>query len=333
MQIDIKTTNVEPIRQTFAHVARRLGADKPASRYQEATLDVQSEANFHYRPLWDPQHELFDAERTAIKMEDWYAFRDPRQYYYGTWTITRARQQDSMERNFGFVEKRGLIDDLSDELRAKVAEAMLPLRHIDYAANLNNTYIAAYGYGTAVTQTASYASMDRLGIAQYLSRLGLLLDGQSGDSLDAAKKAWMEDSMWQPLRKLAENMLTIEDWFELYVAQAFVLDGLMFPLIYDRFDAQLSRAGAAAIPMLTEFMVDWDAEQNRVVNAFLKTASSESAENRAQLSQWAQQWAERCAEALRPLADHIFGEDGVTVIAELQQDLQQRGAKKCALDM
>lgn len=34
MQIDIKTSAVQPIRQTFSHVARRLGADKPASRYQ-----------------------------------------------------------------------------------------------------------------------------------------------------------------------------------------------------------------------------------------------------------------------------------------------------------
>ena len=41
MQVDIKTSDIRPIRQTFSHVARRLGADKPASRYQEATLDMQ----------------------------------------------------------------------------------------------------------------------------------------------------------------------------------------------------------------------------------------------------------------------------------------------------
>ena len=48
MQIDIKTSAVEQVRQTFSHVARRLGADKPASRYQEATFDLQPEVNFHY---------------------------------------------------------------------------------------------------------------------------------------------------------------------------------------------------------------------------------------------------------------------------------------------
>jgi len=90
MQIDIKTSTVQQVRQTFSHVARRLGADKPASRYQEATLELQPEVNFHYRPLWEPEFEIYDKGRTAIVMSDWYAFKDPRQYYYGTYTMVGA---------------------------------------------------------------------------------------------------------------------------------------------------------------------------------------------------------------------------------------------------
>ena len=54
MQVDIKTTTVTQLRQTFSHVARQIGGDKPASRYQEATIGMQPMANFHYRPLWQP---------------------------------------------------------------------------------------------------------------------------------------------------------------------------------------------------------------------------------------------------------------------------------------
>ena len=82
MQVDIKTTSVTQLRNTFSNVARRLGGDKPASRYQEATFDLQSTVNFHYRPLWQPELALYDVLRTQIEMKDWYAFRDPRQYYY-----------------------------------------------------------------------------------------------------------------------------------------------------------------------------------------------------------------------------------------------------------
>ncbi len=51
MTIQIKTIDLEPKRQTFGHVARRLGGDKTASRYLEGTLDVQATDNFHYKPL------------------------------------------------------------------------------------------------------------------------------------------------------------------------------------------------------------------------------------------------------------------------------------------
>ncbi|MEQ1703310.1 MAG: phenol hydroxylase, partial [Ilumatobacteraceae bacterium] len=84
MQIDLRTVSIKPIRQTFTHIADRIGPDKAASRYQEATLNVQADANFHYRPTWDPDHEIFDASRSKIVMADWYAFKDPRQFYYAT---------------------------------------------------------------------------------------------------------------------------------------------------------------------------------------------------------------------------------------------------------
>ncbi len=78
MQIDLQTIAIKPLRHTFDNVARRIGADKPATRYQEGTLDMQQEANYHYRPTWDPDHLIYDRDRTIIKMADWYAFKDPR---------------------------------------------------------------------------------------------------------------------------------------------------------------------------------------------------------------------------------------------------------------
>ena len=90
MSIEIKTNSVEPIRQTYGHIARRFG-DKPASRYQEASYDLEAKTNFHYRPLWDSKHTLNDPTRTSIRMEDWYAVTDPRQFYYGAYVVTGPR--------------------------------------------------------------------------------------------------------------------------------------------------------------------------------------------------------------------------------------------------
>ncbi|MGX1691306.1 MULTISPECIES: hypothetical protein [Brevundimonas] len=71
MNIDLKAEAITPRRHTFSHIARRFGVDKPASRYEEATFDVQPMVNFHYRPTYSPQFELYDARRTRIVMNDW----------------------------------------------------------------------------------------------------------------------------------------------------------------------------------------------------------------------------------------------------------------------
>ena len=333
MTIEIKTTSIEPLRHTFDNVARRLGADKPASRYLEAMFDLQPTANFHYRPYWDPDHALYDTGRTAIVMADWYAFRDPRQYYYGTWTMARAKQQDAAERNFAFVDKRNLTATMDEAWRDKTVRMLVPLRHLEYAANMNNCYVAAYGYGTATTQAAMFAAIDRLGVAQYLSRIGLALDGGSAQSLDAAKQAWLEDPVWQPLRRLAEDLMVTKDWFELLVAQDFVLDGLLYPLVYDRFDRVLEQHSGSTISMLTEFMSDWFAETGRWVDMTLKTAAAESDTNKAQIEQWIGHWRGRVIEALMPLAVEMFGDDAARTMAELQGELAQRAVKKCGLSV
>lgn len=328
MQIDIKTSAVQPVRQTFSHIARRLGADKPASRYQEATFDLQPEVNFHYRPLWQPQYELYDKARTAIRMNDWYAFKDPRQYYYGAYTIARARQQDTMEKNIEFVTRRALLSGLPDEQKERVASIMVPLRHVEWAANTNNCFVTAYGWGTAITQATMYHSMDRLGLAQYLSRIGLVLDGNLGSSLVAGKAAWLDAPMWQPLRRLVEDLMVVQDWFETFTAQNAVLDGLLYPLVYRHIDARLSAQCGAGLGMLNEFAIAWFDETSRWVDATLKTAAAESPENTALLACWIEIWRTRALEALRPLAQHALGEqDAETALAEIDTAFTARMTK------
>ncbi|MFX8825028.1 phenol hydroxylase, partial [Acinetobacter baumannii] len=80
--------------------------------------------------------------------------------------------------------------------------------------NLNNCFVTAYGFGTPITQGAMFNTTDRLGMAQYLSKIGLLLDRNSGSSLARAKDTWLTNESWQPLRRSIESMLVQKDWFE-----------------------------------------------------------------------------------------------------------------------
>ncbi|HJV87924.1 MAG TPA: aromatic/alkene monooxygenase hydroxylase subunit beta [Noviherbaspirillum sp.] len=325
MHIDLRTVSIKPMRQTFDNVARRIGGDKPASRYQEGTLGVQADANFHYRPLWDPDHELFDVTRTRVKMADWYAFKDPRQLYYGTYTLARARMQETAEGDFDFVESRGLASALPEATRKLALDVLLPLRHQEWGANMNNAFICAYGYGTAITQPCIYQAMDHLGIAQYLTRAGLLLEDET--ALDAAKDAWLNNATWQGLRRYVEDSFVVKDWFELFVAQNLVLDGLLYPLVYQHIDNALCAQAGPTISMLTRFQTEWFAETRKWVDASIKTAAAESADNKALLSQWTTQYRDKAIAALLPLAKHALGEQAEAVMTELKEEFNIRATK------
>jgi phenol/toluene 2-monooxygenase (NADH) P1/A1 len=325
MQIDLRTVAIQPQRQAFDHLIRRFG-NKPASRYQEGSYDIQAAENLHYRPTWDPDHALYDASLTRIVMQDWYALKDPRQFYYSTYTLTRARQQETTEANFGFVETRGLADMLSDELRDVSLKVLVPLRHAAWGANQHNTFVCGYGYGTTFTQPCMYHAMDNLAIAQYLSRLGLLLGDT--EALDAGKQSWLDDAAWQPLRRYVEDCLVVRDPFELFVAQNVALDGLLYPLVYERIvDDHISVQGGTAVAMLTQFMSDWFDETRKWVDAVLKVAAAESDANRELLQDWTQAWSARAASVMVPIVELALGAAADDAVGEQVAAFKARIAK------
>jgi phenol hydroxylase P1 protein len=308
--VQIKTIDLEPKRQTFGHVARRLGGDKPASRYQEATLDVQATANFHYKPLYEPEFWQYDTRKTAVVMEDWYKPLDPRQFYYATYNVARANMNQAVDRNFTFIEERGLIDKLSAESKAAIERGLLPLRHLHWGSNMNMTEMTQRGYGTAVTAPCIFSAGDHLGMAQIVSRIGLELDGQTGVSLDKAKETWLNDAVWQGARRLIEDCFVERDWFQLFVAQTLAVNGVLFDMVYKNFDAAW-RDGALPVAMLTEFMSDWRAEEGRWSDHVVKTVAAESDANKKLVSEWAAQWIDRAAESAKPISVALMNDGGM----------------------
>lgn len=319
MTLEIKTSSLAPIRQTYAYIERRFG-NKPATRYQEVSFDVQATTNFHYRPLWKPDKTLNDKTHTALQMQDWYVFKDPRQFYYGAYVQHRARLQDTAESNYAFFEKRFLVENISEDVKQKIITCLLPFRYVEQTANLHMMSGSAYGYGTVITQACIFAAMDRLGMAQYISRIGLALDGNTGESLQQAKEAWMNDAAWQPLRKLCEQSLTEQDWFKLYVLQNLLIDSCIQSLVYRQFDQYLVENGARDVAMLTEFMQDCLSDLRKWSDPVFKLAIAESEENKALIQGWIAELLPQVQEAFSAWAGLALGdsniEQAVALIAE-----------------
>src|SRR3546814_6379049 len=106
--------------------------------------------------------------------------------------------------------------------------------------------------------------------------------------------------------------MRISDWSldvcssDLFVAQNFAIDGLIYPIIYQTLiDGVFSTRGASALSMVTQFQTDWYGEVTRWVDSVLKIAASESAANATVLGDWISAWSARSAAALLPVVASV----------------------------
>lgn len=308
MQYELRTQVIEPRRKTFQYLIDRYG-DRPASRYEEGTIDIQATEHFHYRPLWAPDKELYDESWSAFRLTDPYSFTDPRQYYYAPYVTARASLQEAFARTLDYLQRRDLLDRLPEPWKELIAQVLLPLRHYESGAQMVSTAGARFCYGASIAQCCAYAAFDRIGNAQMLSRLGIALDGGTAALLEDAKRAWMELPELQPLRKYLEELLVEEDWAVALVGLD-VADQLIYALCYRHLDEVALMSGASSYSLVAQHHSGWFADQRRWVDALYKAWLADpeyGAANAVTLAQAVNGALPRAVEAVRALAAAVDG--------------------------
>ncbi len=149
MSYELRTNVIEPTRNTFNYLVERFG-DRPATRYQEASFNVQPRENFHYRPTWDADRAMYDADYTALKLTDPYSYTDPRQYFYTPFVAASAERYESFAQTLKYVEDRLMLDKLPDNWQTVCTGFVIPLRHYESGAQLISINAARFAYGTTV---------------------------------------------------------------------------------------------------------------------------------------------------------------------------------------
>ncbi len=309
MQYELRYQVIEPKRHTYQNVIDRLG-DQPASRYLEGTLDVQPKENFHYRPTWIQDRELYDARYSALVLTDPYSFLDPRQYYYTPYVTNRAAHHEEFGKTLGYLEKRDLLAKMPDPWRAVLGSVIVPLRHFESGAQLITVNGARFAHGTSLSQCCTYAAFDRIGNAQQLSRIGIALGGGTGELLAVAKTEWMEGEHLQPLRKLVEHVMLEQDWAEGVLAVD-LIDSLLYPVLYSGLDDAALLGGAGAYSLVGQHFTSWFADQRKwldaAVTAWVADADN-GATNARHLRRITDTWLPQALEAVTALTDAIDGE-------------------------
>lgn len=332
MQYELRYQVIEPKRNTYQNVIDRFG-DQPATRYQEGTLDVQPRENFHYRPTWTADKELYDKRFSALRLTDAYSFADPRQYYYTPYVTNRAALHDEFGKTLAYLEERDLLAKLPGSWHSVLASVVVPLRHFESGAQLISVTGARFADGTALEQCCSFAAFDRIGNAQMLSRVGIAVAGGNADVLKTAKREWLEGAHLQPLRRLVEEIMVVEDWAEGLLAVDLV-DSLVYPVLYRELDEAALLGGAGAYSLFAQHLTTWFADQRKWIDAAVSAWVADAehgADNKAELARIVDTWLPRAADAVAALArviDHqLSGVDSAAAFARSADALRARWAE------
>ncbi|MBB2891950.1 phenol 2-monooxygenase [Flexivirga oryzae] len=304
MQYELRQRVIEPRRQTFQYVANRLG-DKPASRYEEGTLDIQPTENFHYRPLWDPSHELYDETYSAVRLTDPYSYRDPRQFYYTPYVTNRAALHDAFLKSLAYIDDRDLLTKLPVGWASLLGTVLVPLRHYESGAQLISVTGARFAYGASIEQCLSYAAFDRIGSAQMISRIGISLGQGTDEDLIAGKEHWIGAEHLQPLRRMIEELLVEQDWVVSTIGLDLV-DRLLYPLLYRHLDEAAIGGGASAYGLLAQHFATWYVDQRKWLDALIAewiADPTHGTANRKQLAAIVQTWLPHAIDAVTAVAD------------------------------
>lgn len=265
MEYELRQQVVEPQRKTFQNLVDRYG-DKPASRYLKASIDIQPTENFHYRPLWGADEELYDTAYSAFRLTDPYSYLDPRQYYYAPYVTNRAALHDAFGKTLDYLSQRELLGRLPLPWQNLLAGVVLPLRHYESGAQLISVNGARFAYGSTIAQCLTYAAFDRIGNAQMITRAGIALGGGSADLLGAAKNDWMERDSLQGLRRLVEELLIEADWATQVIAVD-LADRMLYPLLYRHLDEAALLGGAGSYSLIAQHFANWFEDHRRWLDA------------------------------------------------------------------
>lgn len=306
MQYELKTQVIEPRRKTFTHLVNRYG-DRPASRYEEGTIDVQATENFHFRPTWAPDKELYDPAYSEFRLTDPYSFTDPRQFYYTPYVTARSGLHEAFGKTLDYLEQRGLLAKQPEGWKSVMTEVFLPLRHYESGGQLIYSGAARFGYGTTITQCCAYAAFDRVGLAQLISRVGIALGDGSADLLAAAKTTWTDAAHMQGLRRYVEEAMVEPDWADTVIALD-ITDHLLYALLYRELDTAALLGGAGAYSLVAQHLSGWFTDQRKWLDA-LYTAwladEQTSAANKAAFERILGTKFDQAATAVRDIAVHI----------------------------
>ena len=218
---------------------------RKASHYEDMTVDVQPDPKRHLLQNWIISFAdgtpTYSESWTAAKCSDWHIFRAVDQ----EWERTHYQRQSTIVgmiaavvengRRSGAVKRfdRAWVKVLQDHLGA--------YKHAEFGLGMATMQAQRYGYtqmiNNAILTNSSYKLRFAQDLTLYLGEIGMDLEGFDQE---AGKAHWMDDPVWQGVRRAIETIGGATDYLEQYFAVNVVFEPMVAELFRSGFIMQVA---------------------------------------------------------------------------------------------
>jgi propane 2-monooxygenase small subunit len=313
--------DVTQIKSGAAGAAQFVGSDsrrynyfepkgRKATHYEDMTVDVQPDPKRYLLQDWiisfaDGTPTYYEGW-TKLKSSDWHQFRAVDQ----EWERTHYQRQSTivgMLNNVIANGRRSGAPKRFDPAWVKVLQDHVgAYKHAEFGLGTSTMQAQRYGYtqmiNNAILTNSSYKLRFAQDLTLYLGEIGLDIDGFD---LDAGKKHWLEDPIWQGTRHATEAIMGAADYLEQYFATNVVFEPLIGELFRSGFVMQMAAAQNDYLSPAVVSAAEGDYERNlaNTVELFslLVQDQAHGEHNRRQLLAWAESHGRLAMEAANQL--------------------------------
>ena len=279
---------------------------RKATHYEDMTVDVQPDPKRYLLQDWIISFAdgtpTYSETWTKAKSSDWHKFRAVDE----EWEKTHYQRQSTiigMIQNVVANGRRSGAPKRFDLAWVKVLENHVgAFKHAEFGLGTALMHAQRYGYtqmiNTAILTNSSYKLRFAQDLTLYLSEIALDLDKFD---IDAGKKHWVDDPLWQGVRKAVEAIMGATDYLEQYFATNLVFEPLVGELFRSGFVLRVAAAQNDFITPAVVSAAEGDYERNLANTVelchLLATDPQYGAANTALFGEWLVKHAALAKEA------------------------------------
>ena len=249
------------------------------------------------RPTWD-------AETTALKAENWWAYRDPSEEWFRPFVTRQAATGDAIERAIDGARRAELFSGFMPRWREFLATHYAVYRYPEYGLFMSFCYAQREALSDVVASPMVFQGLEKDRHAQDITLYCMALESELEGFSDAScKSLWMESPIWQPTREVVELLMASRDWGEIN----FVINLIYEPLLAALFSRDLvmrfaPRHGDSVTPTIAEGAEGDRQYRQLAASALAKFLIEQDAGNVATMERWLALWTPRVFKATAALA-------------------------------